>query len=217
MNVQDVVTRVRRTFGDEAAVQVSDEDVFRWINDAQVAIVKNNEQALPTTAFVNLVANQSTYTLPADYLMLQTLRWKFSSMTSYQRLRFKSMQQLDEEIDGWDGTNYPAGNPVFYTLSDNTAILFPTPDESMTSGLKVLYSRKPTDVDNLSDSLTLPLIYHDTVVKYCLWQASMLDDDNETALMHQANFTADKEELLNKEIKEPLSTYPVITTREFDL
>ncbi len=217
MNVQDVVTRVRRTFGDEAAVQVTDEDVFRWINDAQVSIVRYNEQALQVTDFINLVANQSTYALPADYLLVHALRWKFSSMDSYLKLTFKSMQQLDEEIDGWDGTNYPSGKPVYYTISENSVVLFPTPEESETAGLKVLYSQKPTDVDNLADNLALPLIYHNTIVKYCLWQASMLDDDNETALMHQANFTNDLDVLLNKETKEPLSVYPSITTLEFDL
>ncbi len=217
MNTQDVVTRVRRTFGDDAAVQVSDDDVFRWINDAQVSIVRYNEQALQATGFINLVANQSTYTLPTDLLLLRTLRWRFSSMDSYSRLAYKSQAQLDEEIDGWDGSAYPAGKPAFYTISDNTVVLFPTPDEAMTGGLKVLYSKKPVDVTALMDALSLPLVYHTTIVKYCLWQASLLDDDNESALMHQANFTNDLDILLNKETKEPINTYPTITVREFDI
>src|SRR5512138_1815684 len=101
MNVGDIITRVRRTFGDEAAVQVTDDDVIRWINDAQIEVVKHNEGALQKSDLIDLVANQSTYTMPTDLLILRTLRYKFSSMQSFARLKYKSLQEFDELIDGW--------------------------------------------------------------------------------------------------------------------
>jgi hypothetical protein len=216
MNVQDIITRVRRTFGDEAAVQVSDEDVLRWINDAQIEIIKRNDGALQKTNLINLVANQSQYTLPTDLMVLRSLRYKFSDMLSFTALRYKNMQQFDETLDGWDGTSYNAGHPVFFTMFEGFAILFPTPEVSVTGGLKVLYNQKPLDVVDLTDELALPLIYHNTVVKYCLWQASLLDEDHEPAMMYRGDFDSDMGLLLTRETQDPVATYQTITTLSDD-
>lgn len=166
---------------------------------------------------MNLVANQSTYTMPADLLMIRSLRYKYSDMLSYKAIIYKSMQQFDEAIDGWDGTLIGSGSPIMFTRDVGQVILFPTPDRASTNGLKILYNQKPTDVANLVDSLSLPLIYHPTVFKYCMWQASLLDEDHEPAVMYQANFNDDVGELQGRENRDALNTYPVITIREEDM
>jgi hypothetical protein len=209
--VSDIITRVRRTFGDEAAVQVTDADVIRWINDAQVEIVKHNDGALQKSGLVNLVTGQSQYTMPADLFILRSLKYKLPNMTSFSILKYQSIQQFDESIDGWDGTLYGNGAPEFFTVSEGAVILFPPPDQSMASGLKVIYNQKPTDVASSVDALALPLIYHNTVVKYCLWQASLLDEDHEPAMMYRSDFQADMDLLLTRETTEAVATYPVIT------
>lgn len=216
MIVSDVITRVRRTFGDEASVQVQDADVIRWINDSQIEIVKRNDSALQETSLINLVANQATYTLPVDLLLLRALRYKFSNMLSFNRIKYASMQQFDEIVDGWDGTAFGIGAPVYYTMDKGQALLFPAPDQSATGGLKVLYNKRPTDVVLTSDALSLPLIYHNTVFQYCMWQASLLDEDHDPAIMYQSNFMDDIRELSNNDTKEETNTYPVITVMEFD-
>jgi hypothetical protein len=102
-------------------------------------------------------------------------------------------------------------------MYEGKAILFPTPSESNTDGLKVLYNRKPTDVDDVSDELTLPLLYHNTLVKYCLWQASLLDEDHEPAIMHRSDFQSDMAVLVNRETRDPVDVYPTITVLPDDL
>lgn len=211
MNVQDIITRVRRTFGDEAAVQVQDADVIRWINDGQVEIVKRNDGALQKTTLVNLVAGQATYSMPADLFILRSLRYKYDDMLSFSSIKYKNMQEFDDSIDGWDGTAYNASTPQFFTMYEGNVILFPSPDRSVTNGLKVLYSQKPTDVVTALDTPALPLIYHNTLVKYCLAQASLLDEDYEPAAMHQGNFDNDMQLLQTREAQEATATYPTIT------
>lgn len=217
MIVQDIVTRVSRTFGDEAAVQVTNEDIIRWINDGQIEIVKNNDSALQKTSFVDLVVDQATYTLPTDLLILRSLRYKFTDMLSFSYLRYKNMQEFDDSIDGWDGSAYGAGSPMFFTMYEGNVILFPVPSESVTGGLKILYNQKPTDVADLSDSIPLPLIYHNTLVKYCMWQASLLDEDHEPALMYRNDFQNDIDVLTNSETQDPVATYHTITTLAEDM
>jgi len=217
MNVQDIVTRIRRTFGDEAAVQVTNDDIIRWINDAQVEIVKHNDGALQKSDLIDLVATQSTYVMPADLLLIRSLRYKFSDMLSFRALKYKNMQEFDDSIDGWDGSAYNNGNPQFFTMYEGKVILFPTPEYSVADGLKVLYNQKPTDVVTVADNLALPLIYHNTVVKYCLWQASQLDEDHEPAQMYRADFQGDMNLLKTRETTEATATYPTITVLADDL
>lgn len=217
MIVSDIITRVRRTFGDESAVQVDDADIIRWINDGQIEIVKNNDQALQTTSFQNLVAGQSTYTLPTDLLLLRTLRFKYSDSLSFNRLIYKNMQQLDETMDGWDGSAYTSGVPIYFTMFEGKALLFPTPDQSSTNGLKVLYNKQPVDVVTSGDSPGLPLVYHNTLVEYCLWQASLLDEAHEVAVMYKGNFMEGVGVLTENENKDPNDKYPTITVLEDDL
>lgn len=216
MIVSDVITRVRRTFGDEAAVQVTDEDIIRWLNDGQIEIVKHNDGALQKTGFLNLVADQSQYALPADLFILRSLRYKFSDMLSFSILRYKNMQEFDDSIDGWDGNAYTSGNPQFFTRYEGNVILFPIPNQSMASGLKVLYNQQPTTLTSTSDALALPLIYHNTLTTYCLWQASLLDEDHEPALMYRSEFQSDMGMLRTREVSDPVATYPTITVLEYD-
>lgn len=217
MNAQDIVTRVRRTFGDEAAVQISDDDIIRWINDGQVEVVKQNDSALQKTGLIDLVANQSTYTLPADLFILRSLRYKFSDMSSFSALRYLNMQQFDESVDGWDGTLYQSTNPVWFTKYEGNVILFPTPDKANVGGLKVLYNQRPTDVTTLMSNLALPLIYHNSIVKYCMWQASLLDEDFDPSSMYRSDFASDMNTLSKREVADPVAVYPTITVLSDDL
>lgn len=216
MIVSDIIVRVRRTFGDEAAVQVKDDDIIRWINDAQVEIIKHNDSALQKSDLIDIVANQAQYTLPADLMILRSLRYKLPSMLSFGALKYQSMQQFDESMDGWDGTQFSTGSPQFFTMDEGKAILFPIPDQSMVDGLKVRYNQKPTDVVTSVDSLALPLIYHNTVMKYCMWQSSLLDEDHEPALMYKNEFQMDMDLLMNRETTEATATYNTITVLEYD-
>lgn len=216
MIVSDVIIRVRRVFGDEAAVQVTDDDIIRWINDGQIEIIKHNGEALQKTAFVDLVAGQSTYTLPADLMLLRSLRYKYSDMSSFSRLEYNSMQQFDESIDGWDGTLYNSAHPQFFTVYESKAVLFPTPDESNLSGIKVLYNQQPAVVTTTADSLALPVIYFNTIVRYCMWQASLLDEDLDPATMYRADFQDDSNRVMDRENINATASYPSITVRVED-
>lgn len=216
MNVQDVVTRVRRTFGDDAAVQLTNEDIIRWINDGQIEVVKHNDGALQKTGTLNLVAGQAQYDLPADLLILRSLRYKFDDMLSYSYLKYKNMQEFDSAIDGWDGTHYTSGTPSFFTMYEGKIILFPVPERSSTAGIKVLYNQEPASVTSLSDELALPLIYHNTLTKYCMWQASLLDEDHEPALMYRSDFAEDMSRLASRETTDPVEFYQSITATGYD-
>lgn len=210
MNVQDVVTRVKRTFGDEAGVQITDQDVIRWINDAQEKIVLENEGLMETTASTDTVQNQMEYDVPSDMSVLRSLKYR-----GY-RLKPLSFAEFNEYIDGYsaaDGVSpYGPGIPEIFMVWNNKITLFPKPNESLTGGLTVYYIKHPESVGNLADALTIPLQYHNAIVKFCLKEAYELDEDYQKAQAVKADFENDVMKLNDRNKWISQEYYPRITT-----
>lgn len=218
MNTQDVMDRVKRIFGDESSVQLTDADIFRWINDAQREVVMHSQNLLEKIGTINTVEGQDEYAFPTDLLILRSIRYKNDSMQSYSRLEFRNLQEFDTYINGWDGTFYGTNDPLVYTTYEDTIYLFPAPNQSTTAGLKVLYSRKPVDVDSALDPLDLPEGYHNAIVKYCLTKAYEMDEDYESSGIQFSQFQNDVNTLMNREkSKGHDEFYPTITTRWEDM
>lgn len=211
MNVGDVMTRIKRQFGDESGVQVTDADIFRWINDGQRQIVMQNEGLLEKSSLANIVADQQDYSLPADLLILRTVHIKDTVSGAYFKLKGYSFNEFDEYVDGWDGTSIDQGAPTMFTVYESKLKLFPLPQVAVTSGLKIYYNRSPVDIDDSLDSLDLPLLYHETLVKYCLQQAHEMDEDWDAAQTKAVDANADITILRGREGWKNEEVYPRIT------
>ena len=176
MNVLQIQDYIKRQFGDESGVQVTDDDIIRWINAAQRQIVLQNESLLEVTSVTDTVIGEQTYTLPVDLLKLRGIQYRSSDTQPYYRLKGYSLAEFNEKIDGWDGTT-DSSDPICYTIYANEIQLFPVPSTAVTAALKVYYNRQPVTVVTTADTPELPLLYHDTIVKYCLQQAYEMDED----------------------------------------
>jgi hypothetical protein len=212
MNLAEVKTRVKRTFGDESGVQISDEDITRWVNDAQRAIVLSNEGLLEKTGTANLVANQQEYSLPEDLLILQGITCKGTvESTSYMKLQGYNLSQFNEYIDGWDGNLYGTGTPAIYTVFANLVRLFPVPAVDVTNGLKYFYNQTPTEIVGDSDQLALPIVYHNAIINYCLKQAYELDEDWQTSNLKNTEMASDLHLARGRDSWKNQETYPTLT------
>lgn len=211
MNLGDVKTRVKRIFGDESAVQVTDADITRWANDAQRAIVLSNEGLLEQIATLNLVADQQEYSLPSDCLILSTITCKNSTQLSYFRLHGYSLTQFNEYVDGWDGTTFGSGQPSIYTVFASMVRLFPVPSTAVVNGLKFFYCKNPPELVNDADVLSLPLVYHNAVVNFCLKNAYELDEDWQTSGLKGSQVVDDMHLARNRDAWKNQETYPTIT------
>lgn len=210
MNVQDIINRVQRTFGDEASVQVTTDDIIRWINDAQLEICKNNEQLLQTSATANTVAGQAEYDVPADIWTLRSLTYKGF------RIKHMSFSEFNEYLDGFGATDgvspYGPGIPEVFMVWQSKITLFPKPAESITNGLKIFYSKQPTTITTVADALTVPLPYHTSVVEFCMSRAYELDEDLEKAAFAKGKFDESNQRLNDRQQWEQREYYPRITT-----
>lgn len=185
MNVTDIITRVKRQFGDESGVQVTNDDIIRWINDAQREVVLQNENLFQKTIYLDSVAEQLAYTLPSDLLTIQSVAYRDNedSGDSYYELRFLSPKALAEYVNGWDGTDYASGTPNHFAKGDSESqlLVLPRPDKSLTDSIKVTYSRYTTDIETDADPIDLPVYYHNLAYEYCLMKAYEMDEDWEAA------------------------------------
>lgn len=216
MNLGEIRTRVQRQFGDESGVQITNEDITRWVNDAQRAIVLENENILQSTALTSTVAGQQEYTLPVDLLILQGISYKSSTDVAYVKLQGMDRQKFDEYITGWNGSTYNTGDPLVYFVWDNKLELFPVPDVSAANSLKVWYNKKPTDVVNDVDIPSVPELYHTAIVNMCLAWAYELDEDWDAVGNKGQQINADMKLLRGREDWKNQETYPVITVRAED-
>lgn len=206
MNVLDVSNRVKRTFGDDAGVQVTDDDIIRWVNDAQLEIALQNEELLEAIGTANIVAGQADYTQPADMNKLRSL------MYNNFRLRNLSFNEFNEYLDGFKSSpGYGNSTPEVFMVYNGLFTLFPTPNASITSGLKIYYSKNPDLVATLGDSLTVPLRYHNTVVDFCLRRAYEMDENADMTAFKKGEFEQTIQKLKNQE-KTTSEYYPRITT-----
>lgn len=203
MNVQEVVTRVKRIFGDESGVQISDQDIIRWINDAQEDIVVSNSGLMEATATTRVVKNVAEYDSPSNMSTLRSLKYK------NRRLKALSFSEFTEYID--NRSPIYVGDPEVFMSWNNKLTLFPTPGDNVENGLTIYYIQHPTPVASLADNLSVPLPYHNAVVSYCLQQAYELDEDFDKAQLKRGQFNETMMKLNDRNKWVSQEYYPRIT------
>lgn len=217
MIVSDIMTRVKRQFGDESGVQLTDDDIIRYINEGQSQIVMMNEGLLEKISTSSAVINLATYSLPVDILILRSVSYKSPDDVSYYRLKGLAYQQFNEYIDGWDGTAYGTSTPLVFTQFAGNLILFPTPDKNSVNGIKIFYNRSPVDVVTSTDTPDLPELYHDSLVKQCLQLAYEMDEDWDAAKTKADQLDSDISLLRGRDDWKAQDLYPTITVTAEDM
>lgn len=216
LSVTDILNRVKRTFGDEAGVQITDADIIRWINDAQREAVMQNEGLLQTIGYISSVASTSEYTYPVDLYVLHHAYYRESATSAYYTLKYFTLKEFSEYVDGWDGSS-SSGVPLIYTQQqDNKITLFPKPKASVANGLKLIYSRYATDITTTSDPLDLPPYLHTYVANFCLMQAYELDEDWESASNKATQIQGDLDFNNNRKFWFGRDQYPTVNVSPAD-
>jgi hypothetical protein len=96
---EEIQRRVQRIFGDESGVQITDEDVVDWINDAIREIYLQQDDLTIKTTTLQAVAEQGEYNLPNGVMMIQTV--SFDSDGTYYDLRYVNGKTMSEYFNGW--------------------------------------------------------------------------------------------------------------------
>lgn len=204
MNVDDIVLRVQRQFGDESSVQIDESDIIRWINDAQNDIAVQNE-LMQATGTLASIADQNEYQFPLDMLAMRSLYY------NGLRLKYLPRQEWDEYINKADPTEIQSGTPEFYSRWGGWFIVYPKPNAAVASSFKLLYHKRPNNVIT-GGVLSLPLEYHTRIVEYCLQKAYETDEDWDAAAAKATQFDAGLSILKENAQNPDKQYYPTVTT-----
>lgn len=162
----DVITYVKRQFGDESGVQITNDDIMRWANQAQMEIVNKNP-IIQATATQDAVVGQQTYDPPPDIIQIESV------MFDNCILEPKGFEDIRAALGPDNGGT--SGIPGMWYTWANKLYLWPTPDRI--KQIAVNYSKAPTVLTSEADLLSVPDRYFDRVCEYVNSKAYELDED----------------------------------------
>lgn len=204
--VQNVMTVVKRQFGDESGVQLEDSDIINWVNDAQDTIVNRNRvlKAKSTTA---ITAGQSTVTFP-DLRIIQIESVHYNGRI----LPNMSFVEAEQKISTSDPQSSESGTPLFWYEWAGTMTLWPTPNAD--GSLDLYYSAFPTRVTGATDPLSLPDKYFEDICRYVMQQVYEMDQDWQGSQAKQQQFDASVNDLGEEERTSQHATYDSIVVMD---
>lgn len=203
--VSQVVDYVKRQFGDESGVQVTDTDLIRWINDGQMEIATINK-ILRAKASTDLISGQDTYDFPLTKVI--SIDGIHVNGITVEYMQFPD---IDKYIMQRDPKREQTGQPTHWYDYGNQVTFWPIPDKAVTGGITVFYVREPDSVETVTDTLNIPDRYYNSLVRYVLAQAYEMDEDWQAARQKNEQFNADLTDLADEEVQLSSKAYPTIT------
>lgn len=204
-NVGDYVKRV---FGDESGVQLTNDDIIRWINDAQRVIADSNN-VIPAKATMSVVANTATYDLSAVTPKINSIA---SLLLNGRRVGNINVAQAEESLSLADPEGVEVGSPQFWYEWAGEITFWPKPGQNYT--MTIRYFSVPTDITLMTDTLSIPDDCFTDVCNYVLMKAYEMDENPELMAAKQAEFTTSLAERGEKERMAQDMTYEKTTTYE---
>lgn len=199
----DVADRVRSQFGDVSGAQLADAAILRWINDGQREIVNSNP-ILRATKIGDIVSGQQDYSFPND----KVLAIEAIYVSGYP-IRNMSPQAAREFVLTMDPTYMQtAERPEVWYERAGIITFYPTPNKSISNGLKMEYVKVPTNITSYGQTLSIPDRYFNELVNYVIAQALEMDENYDAAAYKQRQFREGLDRLNLKENISQTDLYP---------
>lgn len=188
MDVAGVGRRVKRRFGDTSGAQISDADIYDWINDALIDIARRIEYKTSSIAINTADGTEAYFVTNEEFYIL---RIAFDG----HMLRKTTLREIDQYVPHRYETTIK-GIPDRYWMRSGFAYLYPIPDAAAagTGRLVATYVALPnavtatSDIDTDTASLDLPTQMQEAIVDYCLWKAKELNEDFDQAERFQESY-----------------------------
>ena len=199
----DVARTVKRQFGDESGVQLTDEDIIRWINDGQKEIVDKN-RVLKGKASITSVSGQADYTLPeANITAIESIHWAGYPLRA---VAYPEVEAFIRENPDLHRTG--TGTPTMWYEWGGIVTFWPVPQREDT--ITLLYTRSPDTIASLTEPLSIPDKYFNTLIQYVLVQAYEMDEDWDASHYKSQQFQINLDSTADDERTTQNMTYPVI-------
>jgi len=207
--IGDVYDAVKRMFGDESGVQLTNTDIVRWVNEAQVDLASQN-QIIPAVATLPALANVATYDLSGVTPKIDSIA---SILLDGRRIGNIPISQAEESISLSDPAAVEVGAPQFWYEWAGEITFWPKPGQDYTMTLR--YTAEPTDVTTTStDLLSVPDECFTDIVNFVLMKAYEMDENPEMMAIKQAEYSTSVAERGETERQAQTMTYETTITFE---
>ena len=203
--VADIAEYVKRQFGDEAGVQITDQDILRWVNAAQRELNARNE-ILRGVGSTDLTAGVTEYDISSiDMLKIHSL------YVNGKPIEHRSFQAAEEYIISQDPNRVSTGEPRVWWKWGNTLGFWPKPDASVTDGIKIYFISAPNNIDDINGTLEIPDDYYNRVIEYVMAQAYELDEDSDSSRVKLDQFSDGLSRMAGQHDRTAIETYSTVT------
>lgn len=174
--VLEILTWVKRQFGDESGVQITDADIIRWANQAQLEIA-STAKVIQAVATGPLVVAQYAYDLPvAGAVEIVSINVNGRPV---QGLDFQQAQQYIMDND--PQRTATVQQPLYWWQWANKVYFWPTPNTANATGIEIYYVGVPATLTTSADVIGVPDKYFEAIIMFCMSKAFELDEDMQAA------------------------------------
>lgn len=175
MNIATITRKTQRLFGDSAdEVLIKKEDIWDWVNEAQLKIVRETDCLTKS-----VTSDASTYplALPADWI--KTKRLTYGTIP----LKQVTIDDLDSLRVDLTENNFSS---EFYYIFANTIRLYPDLGATDTTDVVHDYVCLPTEIIADGTALSVPVSYHEDIVRFCIMRAHERNENYKAMEISQA-------------------------------
>lgn len=158
MDVPTALLRIKRQFGDEYDVIINNDDIYGWIYEAELDIIRNTgshdfSQTVSSTLFPSAVPDSVTISVVS---------------INGKALTFTSKSEIILAYSNLDAI----GEPGFWYLEDKKIYLYPF-DPTVSQNVDMTYSKIPVLMAGLpaSNTFVIPENYRTDLVNFCIAKA----------------------------------------------
>ena len=190
ITAQSIVRRATDLLQDQTSIRWPANELVRWLNDAQRAIVKARPDSMNTTATMNLVAGtrqdlDNASLTPAPAKLIEITR-NMATTSTKGAVRLVPRHILDAQTPGWH--NLPGTVNILHYMFDprDPKTFYVYPPATTSAQLEVMYSAYPTDIAEPADGVTytgvtgnlsLPDVYADDVLNLIMYRCYSKDSE----------------------------------------
>lgn len=190
ITAQSIILRATDLLQDPTSVRWPVNELIRWLNDAQRAIVKMRPDSMNTTATMTLAAgsrqdldNASLTPLPAKLIEITR---NLAASSTKGAVRLVERRILDAQVPGWHALTGSVNIAHYMFDPRDPKTFYVYPPATTAAQLEVMYAAFPTDVAAVADgslhtavtgNASLPDIFADDLLNLVLYRAYSKDAD----------------------------------------
>lgn len=203
MNLGQIILAVQRMFGDTSGIQINEDDIMRWANQAQIDIARKVE-CIQEHITTSSIGADASYPLPENFLSAKRVTFNDAVLNP------TTLEKADITWPSREVEPIPQGTPTSYFVWRNSLYLYPAPSQDQSDVLEVFYVRIPAPMFSDDDTPEIPETLHEDIIRYCLMQAKELDEDSGEATKLRVEYLDRMAESRDEAWNKYADSYPAV-------